>query len=94
MCSDKQNIRVSEAVFQKKQRKEEKYTKNEKFTSRAENTEDDEKMKRLKWMHLQQQKHSLSWKEEDEDYMAQGLRIIVIQNMFSIEETTSICYYF
>ena len=62
--------------------------------SRAENTEDDEKMKRLKWMHLQQQKHSLSWKEEDEDYMAQGLRIIVIQNMFSIEETASICYGF
>ena len=51
--------------------------------------EDDEKAKKLRWMHLQQQKQSLSWADEDEDVGGVGLRIIVIKNMFSLEETTS-----
>lgn len=40
-------------------------------------------------MHLQQQMHSLSWADEDEETGGIGLRIIVIKNMFTLEETTS-----
>lgn len=51
--------------------------------------EEDEKTKKLRWMHLQQQKQSLSWADDDEDTGGVGLRIIVIKNMFTLEETTS-----
>ena len=52
--------------------------------------EEDDKTKKLRWMHLQQQMHSLSWADEDEETGGIGLRIIVIKNMFTLEETTSI----
>ena len=40
-------------------------------------------------MHMQQQKHNLSWAEEDEDEGGIGLKIIVLQNMFSPQEAAS-----
>ena len=52
--------------------------------------EEDDKTKKLRWMHLQQQMHSLSWADDDEETGGIGLRIIVIKNMFTLEETTSI----
>lgn len=87
---DSQNIRVSEAVFQKKQRKEDTFVSMVLVMNSHIENEDEEKAKKLRWMHLQQQKQSLSWADEDEDAGGVGLRIIVIKNMFSLEETTSI----
>lgn len=60
-----------------------------KVNSRNLDDEEDEKTKKLRWMHLQQQKQSLSWADDDEDAGGVGLRIIVIKNMFTLEETTS-----
>ena len=51
--------------------------------------EEDDKTKKLRCMHLQQQMHSLSWADDDEETGGIGLRIIVIKNMFTLEETTS-----
>lgn len=50
--------------------------------------EEDEKTKRLRWMFMQQQKQQLSWDDEKVDTSRVGLRIIVLQNMFSLAETT------
>ena len=52
-----------------------------------EKVEDDEKTKKLRWMHYQQQMHRLSWNEEGDDDGGVGLKIIVLENMFSLEET-------
>ncbi|KAK8789658.1 hypothetical protein WA171_001749, partial [Blastocystis sp. BT1] len=74
--TDSQKVKVSEAIFQKKQ--------NPEFKEREE--AEDEKTKKLRWMHLQQQKQSLSWAEGDEEVGGVGLKIIVLENMFSLEE--------
>lgn len=51
---------------------------------------EDEKTKRMLWMHKKQQKQLLSWENEDDDTAGRfGLRIIVLQNMFSLEESSS-----
>ena len=60
-----------------------------------EKVEDDEKTKKLRWMHYQQQIHRLSWNEEGEDDGGVGLKIIVLENMFTLEEAQSmngICF--
>ena len=54
-----------------------------------EKVEDDDKTKKLRWMHYQQQMHRLSWNEEGEDDGGVGLKIIVLENMFSLEEIQS-----
>lgn len=64
-----------------------------KWSRREVDEEEDDKTKKLRWMHLQQQMHSLSWADEDEESGGIGLRIIVIKNMFTLEETSSIGKY-
>lgn len=54
--------------------------------------EEDEKTKRLRWMFMQQQKQQLSWDDEKVDTSRVGLRIIVLQNMFSLAETTRLLF--
>lgn len=54
--------------------------------------EEDEKTKRLRWMFMQQQKQQLSWDDEKVDTSRVGLRIIVLQNMFSLAETTRLFF--
>ena len=51
--------------------------------------EEDDKTKKLRWMHMQQQKQTLSWAEGDEEVGGVGLKIIVLQNMFSPKEAKS-----
>ena len=54
-----------------------------------EHEEEDEKTKKLRWMHYQQQMHNLSWADEGEDSGGVGLKIIVLENMFAMEESLS-----
>lgn len=54
--------------------------------------EEDEKTKRLRWMFMQQQKQQLSWDDEKVDASRVGLRIIVLQNMFTLSETSRTRY--
>ena len=58
-------------------------------TPGAEKEEDDDKTKKLRWMHYQQQMQRLSWNEEGDDNGGVGLKIIVLENMFTLEETQS-----
>lgn len=90
-CRDSQNVKVSEAIFQKKQNPEVKYLFFVVMNFREREEEEDEKTKKLRWMHLQQQKQSLSWAEGDEEVGGVGLKIIVLENMFSLDEAKSWC---
>ena len=54
--------------------------------------EEDEKTKRLRWMFMQQQKQQLSWDDEKVDASRVGLRIIVLQNMFTLSEASRTRY--
>ncbi|KAK8812595.1 hypothetical protein WA538_003809 [Blastocystis sp. DL] len=74
--TDSQKVKVTEAIFEKKQSAEVKKREEE----------EDDKTKKLRWMHMQQQKQTLSWAEGDEEVGGVGLKIIVLQNMFSPEE--------
>ena len=76
--SDKEKVRVTEAIIEKKDSDKNYVPDNE-----------DEKTKRMLWMHKKQQKQLLSWENEDDDTVGRfGLRIIVLQNMFSLEESS------
>lgn len=86
---DSQKVKVSEAIFQKKQNPEFKYSLTVVVIHREREEAEDEKTKKLRWMHLQQQKQSLSWAEGDEEVGGVGLKIIVLENMFSLEEAQS-----
>ena len=79
---------MSEAVFERKNKRDKPYVRDAVLTSRTSDDEDD-KTKKLRWMHMQQQMHNLSWAEEDEDEGGIGLKIIVLQNMFSLQEAKS-----
>lgn len=79
---------MSEAVFERKNKRDKPYVRDAVLTVRASDDEDD-KTKKLRWMHMQQQMHNLSWAEEDEDEGGIGLKIIVLQNMFSLQEAKS-----
>ena len=79
---------MSEAVFERKNKRDKPYVRDAVLTPRASDDEDD-KTKKLRWMHMQQQMHNLSWAEEDEDEGGIGLKIIVLQNMFSLQEAES-----
>ena len=79
---------MSEAVFERKNKRDKPYVRDAVLTPRASDDEDD-KTKKLRWMHMQQQMHNLSWAEEDEDEGGIGLKIIVLQNMFSLQEAKS-----
>lgn len=79
---------MSEAVFERKNKRDKPYVRDAVLTPRASDDEDD-KTKKLRWMHMQQQMHNLSWAEEDEDEGGIGLKIIVLQNMFSLQEVKS-----
>ena len=79
---------MSEAVFERKNKRDKPYVRDAVMTPRASDDEDD-KTKKLRWMHMQQQMHNLSWAEEDEDEGGIGLKIIVLQNMFSLQEAKS-----
>lgn len=79
---------MSEAVFERKNKRDKPYVRDAVLTLRASDDEDD-KTKKLRWMHMQQQMHNLSWAEEDEDEGGIGLKIIVLQNMFSLQEAKS-----
>lgn len=86
--SDTTKVHVSEAVFERKNKRDKPYVRDAVLTSRTSDDEDD-KTKKLRWMHMQQQMHNLSWAEEDEDEGGIGLKIIVLQNMFSLQEAKS-----
>ncbi|KAK8822238.1 hypothetical protein WA577_005402 [Blastocystis sp. JDR] len=73
--SDTTKVHVSEAVFERKNKRD-----------KPASDDEDDKTKKLRWMHMQQQMHNLSWAEEDEDEGGIGLKIIVLQNMFSLQE--------
>ena len=81
-------VHVSEAVFEKKNKRDKPYVRIAILMHRTSDDEDD-KTKKLRWMHMQQQMHNLSWAEEDEDEGGIGLKIIVLQNMFSLQEAKS-----
>ena len=89
LCRDSNKVKVSEAIFQKKQNPEFKYSCIGVEICREREEAEDEKTKKLRWMHLQQQKQSLSWAEGDEEGGGIGLKIIVLENMFSLEEAQS-----